>query len=106
MLEYIEHGRSADRQPGGESVPLSQARLHAPVARPSKIICIGLNYQDHAEETGAEKPEKPIVFAKYPNTIIGPGEAIRIPPITEQADYEAELGVLIGRPAKDRKSVV
>ena len=64
MLEYIEHGRSADRQPGGESVPLSQARLHAPVGRPSKIVCIGLNYQDHAEETGAEKPEKPIVFAK------------------------------------------
>jgi 2-keto-4-pentenoate hydratase/2-oxohepta-3-ene-1,7-dioic acid hydratase in catechol pathway len=101
MLEYIEHGRSADRQPGGESVPLSEARLHAPIARPGKIICIGLNYEDHANETGAELPEKPIVFAKYPNTIIGPGEAIRIPPITEQADYEAELGVVIGRPAKN-----
>ncbi len=101
MLEYIEHGRSADRQPGGEAVPLSEARLHAPVARPAKIIAIGLNYEDHAAETGGDLPEKPIVFAKYQNTIIGPGEAIRIPPITEQVDYEAELTVVIGRVAKN-----
>ncbi len=101
VLEYIEHGRSADRQPGGRTVPLEEARLHAPIARPAKIICIGLNYEDHAAETGQEIPEKPIVFAKYPNTIIGPGEAIRIPPITEQVDYEAELTVVIGRTAKN-----
>lgn len=101
MLEYIEHGRSADRQPGGEAVPLEEARLHAPVVRPAKIIAIGLNYEDHANETGGDIPEKPIVFAKYPNTIIGPGEAIRIPSITEQADYEAELAVVIGRRAKN-----
>jgi 2,4-didehydro-3-deoxy-L-rhamnonate hydrolase len=102
MLEYIEHGRSAERQPGSDdTVPLSEARLHAPITRPQKIIAIGLNYEDHAAETGGEIPEKPIVFAKYPNTIIGPGEAIRIPPITEQADYEAELAVVIGRPAKN-----
>jgi 2,4-diketo-3-deoxy-L-fuconate hydrolase len=101
VLEYIEHGRSADRQPGGRTVPLGEARLHAPIARPAKIICIGLNYEDHAAETGQEIPEKPIVFAKYPNTIVGPGEAIRIPPITEQVDYEAELTVVIGRTAKN-----
>ena len=101
MLEYIEHGRSADRQPGGGTVPLEEAWLHAPIARPSKIIGIGLNYEDHANETGAEAPEKPIVFGKYPNTIAGPGEAIRIPPITEQVDYEAELAVVIGRPARN-----
>ena len=101
MLEYIEHGRSADRLPGGEAVALSEARLHAPVLRPQKVIGIGLNYPDHAEETGATAPEKPIVFAKYPNTVIGPGEAIRIPPITEQVDYEAELAVVIGRPARN-----
>jgi 2,4-diketo-3-deoxy-L-fuconate hydrolase len=101
LLEYIEHGRSADRQPGAEVVALEEARLHAPITRPQKIIAIGLNYEDHAAETGGEAPEKPIVFAKYPNTIIGPGEAIRIPPITEQADYEAELAVVIGRPAKN-----
>lgn len=101
VLEYIERGRSADRQPGGEGVPLEEARLYAPITRPQKIIAIGLNYEDHAAETGGEAPEKPIVFAKYPNTIIGHGEAIRIPSITEQADYEAELAVVIGRPAKN-----
>jgi 2,4-diketo-3-deoxy-L-fuconate hydrolase len=101
MLEYIEHGRSVERQPGGGVVPLEDVRLHAPIARPAKIIAIGLNYEDHAAETGREIPEKPIVFAKYPNTIIGPGEVIRIPPITEQVDYEAELAVVIGRSAKN-----
>jgi 2,4-diketo-3-deoxy-L-fuconate hydrolase len=100
MMEYIEHGRSAERQPGVESVPLEKARLHAPIANPAKIVAIGLNYEDHAAETGGEIPEKPIVFAKYPNTIIGPREPIRIPPITEQADYEAELAVVIGRRAR------
>jgi 2-keto-4-pentenoate hydratase/2-oxohepta-3-ene-1,7-dioic acid hydratase in catechol pathway len=101
MLEYIEHGRDADRHPGSEVVPLDAVRLHAPITRPHKIIAIGLNYEDHAAETGGEIPKKPIVFAKYPNTIIGPGEAIRIPAITEQVDYEAELAVVIGRPAKN-----
>ncbi len=71
------------------------------MARPGKIVAIGLNYQDHAEETGGTAPEKPIVFAKYPNTVVGHGEAIRIPPITEQVDYEAELAVVIGRPARN-----
>ena len=101
MLEYIEHGRSTVRQPGDEAVPLEEVRLRAPIARPPKIIAIGLNYSDHAAETGREIPEKPLVFAKYPNTVIGPGEAIRIPPITEQVDYEAELAVVIGRTAKN-----
>ncbi|HEX2098477.1 MAG TPA: fumarylacetoacetate hydrolase family protein [Rubrobacteraceae bacterium] len=101
MLEYIEHGRSVERQPGGGVVPLEEVRLHAPIARPAKIIAIGLNYEDHAAETGREIPEKPIVFAKYPNTIIGPAEVICIPPITEQVDYEAELAVVIGRSAKN-----
>ena len=101
LLEYIEHGRDADRRPGGEAVPLEEARIHAPIARPGKIIAIGLNYVDHAEETGSPIPEKPLVFAKYPNSVIGHREAIRIPPITEQVDYEAELAVVIGRPAKN-----
>src|SRR3712207_93061 len=95
------HGRDADRQPGGEGVALEEARLHAPIARPGKIIAIGRNYEDHAAEAGAEIPEKPVVFAKYPNTVIGPGEPIRIPPITEQVDYEAELAVVIGRRARN-----
>ena len=101
MLEYVEHGRSTDRQPGGEAVALGEVRLHAPVSRPEKIVAIGLNYEDHAAETGAEIPEKPVVFTKYPNTIVGPGGPIRIPPIAEQIDYEAELAVVIGRTARN-----
>jgi 2-keto-4-pentenoate hydratase/2-oxohepta-3-ene-1,7-dioic acid hydratase in catechol pathway len=103
LLEYILHGRSPDRQPSeaGEALALEEASLHPPIARPGKIIAIGLNYEDHAAETGAEIPEKPVVFAKYPNTIVGPGAPIRIPPITEQVDYEAELAVVIGSRAKN-----
>jgi 2-keto-4-pentenoate hydratase/2-oxohepta-3-ene-1,7-dioic acid hydratase in catechol pathway len=103
LLEYIVHGRGPDRRPSeaGETVALGEASLHPPIARPEKIVAIGLNYEDHAAETGAEIPDKPVVFTKYPNTIIGPGAPIRIPPITEQVDYEAELAVVIGSRAKN-----
>jgi 2-keto-4-pentenoate hydratase/2-oxohepta-3-ene-1,7-dioic acid hydratase in catechol pathway len=67
-----------------------------PIARPQKIVCLGLNYRDHAEEQGVELPEKPLLFAKWPNTLIGPGEAIVIPPSVEKCDYEAELAVVLG----------
>jgi 2-keto-4-pentenoate hydratase/2-oxohepta-3-ene-1,7-dioic acid hydratase in catechol pathway len=70
------------------------------IPTPQKIVCIGLNYRDHAEEQGVDLPERPLLFAKWPNTLIGDGEPIRIPPISEQVDYEAELGVVIGREAK------
>ncbi len=66
---------------------------------PQKIVCVGLNYRDHAEEQGTALPERPLLFAKWPNTLIGDGEPIRIPAITTQVDYEAELGVVIGRRA-------
>jgi 2-keto-4-pentenoate hydratase/2-oxohepta-3-ene-1,7-dioic acid hydratase in catechol pathway len=67
-----------------------------PIERPGKIVCVGLNYRDHAEEQGTDLPTAPLLFAKWPNTLIGPGEAIRIPPIVTKCDYEAELGVVIG----------
>jgi len=67
-----------------------------PIERPQKIICVGLNYRDHAEEQGTELPQRPLLFAKWPNTLIGPGDPIRIPGITQKVDYEAELGVVIG----------
>jgi 2-keto-4-pentenoate hydratase/2-oxohepta-3-ene-1,7-dioic acid hydratase in catechol pathway len=69
------------------------------IALPQKIVCVGLNYRDHAEEQGVTLPERPLLFAKWPNTLIGDGDAIRIPPISKQVDYEAELGVVIGRRA-------
>jgi 2,4-didehydro-3-deoxy-L-rhamnonate hydrolase len=71
-----------------------------PIERPQKIVCVGLNYRDHAEEQGVDLPERPLLFAKWPNTLIGPGEPIVIPPLTERVDYEAELGVVIGSRAR------
>jgi 2-keto-4-pentenoate hydratase/2-oxohepta-3-ene-1,7-dioic acid hydratase in catechol pathway len=68
-----------------------------PIDRPGKIICVGLNYRDHAEEQGTALPEAPLLFAKWQNTLIGPGEPIVIPPIVTKCDYEAELGVVIGQ---------
>jgi 2-keto-4-pentenoate hydratase/2-oxohepta-3-ene-1,7-dioic acid hydratase in catechol pathway len=69
------------------------------IARPQKIVCVGLNYRDHADEQGVSLPDRPLLFAKWPNTLIGDGEPIRIPPISKQVDYEAELGVVVGRRA-------
>ena len=71
-----------------------------PIERPGKIVCVGLNYRDHAEEQGAELPKAPLLFAKFPTALIGPGEPIVIPPTVQQADYEAELGVVIGQTVK------
>src|ERR671917_2626279 len=67
-----------------------------PIDRPGKIVCVGLNYRDHAEEQGAELPEEPLLFEKWPNALIGPGDPIVIPPLVTRCDYEAELGVVIG----------
>jgi 2-keto-4-pentenoate hydratase/2-oxohepta-3-ene-1,7-dioic acid hydratase in catechol pathway len=69
------------------------------IATPQKIVCIGLNYRDHAEEQGVDLPERPLLFAKWPNTLIASGDAITVPAVTENVDYEAELGVVIGRKA-------
>ena len=72
-----------------------------PIQRPGKIVCVGLNYRDHAAEQGVELPKAPLFFAKYTTSLIGPGEAIVIPPMVEQCDYEAELGVVIGRTVRN-----
>ena len=67
------------------------------ITRPGKIVCVGLNYHDHAEEGGAELPKAPLLFAKWANTLIGHGEPIVLPAASKEVDYEAELGVVIGR---------
>lgn len=79
---------------------LGEVSLMAPLPRPGKVICIGLNYADHAAETGAAIPTEPVVFCKFPTAVIGPGDPIRLPPISQQVDYEAELVVVIGRGGK------
>jgi 2-keto-4-pentenoate hydratase/2-oxohepta-3-ene-1,7-dioic acid hydratase in catechol pathway len=72
-----------------------------PIERPGKIICVGLNYRDHAEEQGVELPKAPLFFSKYTTALIGPGDPIVIPPVVTQCDYEAELGVVIGTTVKN-----
>jgi len=67
-----------------------------PIDRPGKIVCVGLNYRAHAEEQGAQLPERPMLFAKWQTALAGPGDPIRLPPITQAVDYEGELAVVIG----------
>ncbi len=75
-------------------------RIGAPVARPGKIVCIGLNYHDHAEETGAAPPAEPVVFMKDPSTVIGPNDDVLVPRSPTKTDWEVELGVVIGATAR------
>ncbi|MFD5086842.1 fumarylacetoacetate hydrolase family protein [Kitasatospora sp. NPDC058406] len=75
-------------------------RVGAPIARPGKIICIGLNYSDHAEETGAPIPDRPVVFMKDPATVVGPYDEVLIPRTSVRTDWEVELAVVIGRRAR------
>ena len=81
-------------------LPRDGARIGAPVARPGKIVCIGLNYRDHAEETGATPPDEPVVFMKDPSTFIGPTDEVLVPRGSTKTDWEVELGVVIGAPAR------
>ena len=88
---------------------VSQHRIGAPISRPTKIVCIGLNYRKHAEETGAEIPKEPVVFMKAPDSIVGPNDGIEIPPGSLATDYEVELAIVIGkriRYATDHKSAM
>ena len=88
------------RMSSGGSVELGSQRLGAPIARPHQIICIGLNYADHAAETNTESPSEPIIFTKSPNTIIGPNDDVRIPRHSVKTDWEVELGVVVGKRAR------
>lgn len=84
----------------GPPVASADLELQAPVPRPGKIICVGLNYRDHALETGKPVPTEPILFAKFANSVVPDGARVEIPAATEQVDWEAELGVVIGRTAR------
>ncbi|MBC6462035.1 fumarylacetoacetate hydrolase family protein, partial [Actinomadura sp. HBU206391] len=81
-------------------VDLAGARFGAPVARPGKVVCIGLNYSDHAAETGATPPTEPVVFMKASNTVVGPDDTVLVPRGSTKTDYEVELAVVIGRTAR------
>jgi len=96
---YRDHvGRLAD-EGALTSHAVDDVRLLAPVPEPGKIVCVGMNYRDHAEEQDEEIPEKPLLFGKAPTAVTNPSSPIRIPPGIEEVDYEVELGVVIGREA-------
>jgi len=86
----------SERVASGATEPVGDRRFGAPIARPHQILCIGLNYSDHAAETGQSVPDEPILFTKSPNTLIGPDDDVLIPRGSEKTDWEVELGVVIG----------
>ena len=75
-------------------------RVGAPVARPTAVLCIGQNYAAHAAESGSEPPAHPVLFFKHPNTVVGPHDVVLLPPGAEKVDWEVELAVVIGKPAR------
>ncbi len=87
----------AERVASGGVSSFAGERIGAPIARPHQILCIGLNYSDHAAETGQDVPAEPILFTKSPNTLIGPDDDVRIPRGSTKPDWEVELGIVIGR---------
>ncbi|HEX5131750.1 MAG TPA: fumarylacetoacetate hydrolase family protein [Candidatus Krumholzibacteria bacterium] len=91
--------RGATSLPGRARLPLAGTRLGPPVTNPSKIICLGLNYADHAEEQGKPAPDYPMMFAKGPNSLCGDGDTVPYPLGVEQFDYEVELAFVIGKRA-------
>jgi acylpyruvate hydrolase len=104
--DYVREGLGSAEQAevfrrDGVLYTLTEVSLQAPIPRPGKLILLGLNYRDHAAETGQKIPEVPTLFAKYHNSVIGPGAAILIPRATEQIDYEAEFAFVIGRRGHD-----
>jgi 2-keto-4-pentenoate hydratase/2-oxohepta-3-ene-1,7-dioic acid hydratase in catechol pathway len=100
LTRHLAETLAGPKAPKGLFTPLKSARLRAPIARPGKITCIGLNYADHAREQGIEPPAQPIYFLKSANTICGPGDAITLPPNSTQVDYEAEFVVVLGKPGR------
>lgn len=92
-------GVVAERQASGQVHAFAGERIGAPITRPHQILCIGLNYSDHAAESGMEVPPEPILFNKSPNTLVGPNDDVRMPRESTKLDYEVELGIVIGRRA-------
>lgn len=106
MRTFLEGGDGARKAAEaaideGAGVDAATTRILAPIQNPEKIICIGLNYADHAAESGMPIPEEPIIFSKYASSIIGPGDEIRVPPSSTKTDYEVELVVVMGKGGRD-----
>ena len=96
-LAVLSAGFAENHNPSHPAYPLADVRLHAPLANPPRIFAIGLNYRDHARESGMELPTTPVVFFKLTTSVIGPGDAIVLPRNSTQPDYEAEFAFVIGK---------
>ena len=96
----IDHLCRPAAVPSAPSVPLEPSLLGPPIGRPGKIICVGLNYLAHARESGNVAPARPVLFSKFSSAVIGPGQPVVRPQGATQLDFEAELAVIIGRPAR------
>lgn len=99
--EAIQFALDHQQEVGNLIFKTSEVTLQAPVTKPGKIICVGLNYREHILEMGRELPEFPVIFAKFSNAVIGPQDEIPLSPVTEQLDYEAEFSFVIGKRAKN-----
>jgi 2-keto-4-pentenoate hydratase/2-oxohepta-3-ene-1,7-dioic acid hydratase in catechol pathway len=88
---------AAAGRPDAVTVPAAGVRLLAPVHDPQKVVCVGLNYRDHAAESKMPIPKEPVLFSKFPSALIGHGEPIVVPKVSSKVDYEAELVIVIGR---------
>lgn len=97
--DIVEFLSGRETPTDGATVPLSSLELIAPVPRPGKIICVGLNYRDHAIETGKPIPEEPVLFAKFANSVTGDGAKVVLPALSAEVDWEAELAVIVGSTA-------
>jgi 2-keto-4-pentenoate hydratase/2-oxohepta-3-ene-1,7-dioic acid hydratase in catechol pathway len=93
--------RGAIDMSGASLISRSGVRLLAPIQRPPRIFCVGLNYRDHAVESKMEIPKVPTIFLKLTSAVIGPEEPVRIPSLTKQPDYEVELAIVIGKPGRN-----
>src|SRR5439155_9880142 len=104
MTELLADGTLIERAKkalaAGTTIPATEAAIEAPVPRPPKALAIGLNYRDHAEESGQPIPQRPVVFAKMPTCIVGPDHPIYIPRVSRAVDWEAELCFVIGKTAR------
>ena len=94
-----DESRQASLREAGAISTREECCVTAPIPRPGKIICIGLNYRDHAEESGMDVPESPVTFSKFANSVVGPNADVIIPPGSVESDYEAEFGIVIGKTA-------
>jgi 2-keto-4-pentenoate hydratase/2-oxohepta-3-ene-1,7-dioic acid hydratase in catechol pathway len=101
MVSFLADPKRSGPSASAASYPRPEVRIHAPIPRPPKFILIGLNYRDHAIESGMAIPSTPTVFCKYSNAVIGPGDPILLPAVSKEVDYEAELAFVIGRRGKD-----